>query len=773
MEREEIINSIETNLISNFQSITIKNRLKKFFGLPTSIHSEYIDDNEQCSWSSNTLLCATTFLEDAVNYQSIRHKITRKYLLIYRWFSCPMIKKLHQIMLIINLCLAFFERPSSFSITSDVRDKPDRIIFPYFILMTIEGLTLLWFSCYIFVKIACFGIKYIRQRFWIVIFFIVISYSLCEWFVMLLFLSQTYQGIRLRRMFRPIFMIESSQLMKKAFAALHKNALTIIASISLALIHILFFAVMAMFLFPRSDTRPDSQGSTYFSNLHDSTLQLLVLHSTANNPDIMIPAYSDNRLNALFFIIFVVIGIYWIQNIITAVVYRAFRGYFLNSIINLQLRRRIAVRASFEILKKRITSEGLIEIKDNIPISVVQIVLNYVSMNKWHFDRINERLSELIHENDSINLDQYSHTMQLLDLNPKLAPGLNIRTLGENTLDRFKAICRSKAFDFIGTIFAILSVLFVTIEVSDHHLNTNYNDIVTYTLPMAIINLCFIFYFVLEIVLKAWAFGTVNFFRSSSMHILEAIVAFTCFFLQIIYLAIHRTLIVSLIYVEMIKKEKTIFPLWAAIKVCNMLFIYRLIRFLPASKNIRIIVGTILDEFRNGGAFFGLLFSFYYVYSIFGMELFGGEVDDLYRRYNQSNITVCGTYEQLEYWPNGFNDFYSSIITLYNIMIVNQWYVFVYGFRAATNSIWSELYFILWYLFVTTIGLNVCLALSGDIHDAKKQRADQNEELIVSNMYDIYRSHINEPSSEEITRRLNEHPYINFRQHSNEEINLA
>jgi hypothetical protein len=39
-----------------------------------------------------------------------------------------------------------------------------------------------------------------------------------------------------------------------------------------------------------------------------------------------------------------------------------------------------------------------------------------------------------------------------------------------------------------------------------------------------------------------------------------------------------------------------------------MFFIYRLIRFLPASKNIRIIVGTVVDQMRNGGAFFGVLF---------------------------------------------------------------------------------------------------------------------------------------------------------------------
>jgi hypothetical protein len=61
-------------------------------------------------------------------------------------------------------------------------------------------------------------------------------------------------------------------------------------------------------------------------------------------------------------------------------------------------------------------------------------------------------------------------------------------------------------------------------------------------------------------------------------------------------------------YADITKKERTFFSLWAAIKTCNMLFIYRLIRFLPASKNIRIIVGTVIDEVRNGGAFFGVLF---------------------------------------------------------------------------------------------------------------------------------------------------------------------
>ncbi|CAF2912774.1 unnamed protein product [Rotaria sp. Silwood2] len=738
--------------------VSIKNRLRNFFGIPKPI------DNEDCSWPTNTLLCAIVFLEDAVNYRSIVHKVTKNYLLVYRWFSSSIIQKLHHFALTINLCLALFERPSSFSITSDVSKNTDRIVFPYSLLMIIEGLTLIWFLAYICTKIACLGIKHARKRFWIIAFFIVTIYSLCEWFVMI--------AVRLRRIFRPLFMIESSQLMKKALKAVQKDLLTIIACVSMALGHILFFAIIAMFLFPRSETVKNSQGNTYFSSLHDSVFQLLVLYSTANNPDVMMPAYSDNRFNVLFFLVFVIIGIYWIQNIITAVVYRAFRGYFLNSIINSQLRRRLAIRASFEVLQKQILNGVSNENTKPVPISVVQIIVNSASMSKWHSDRINQRLFELNCETDIIDLEQYSKIMELLDVNPKLITEIEFKTLSESLIDRFKGVGRSKIFDSIGTLFALLSVLLVTIEISNRHLNSDYKELVAHSLLISFVNFSLMIYFAFEIIMKAWSFGPDKFFRSSSANILEAAVAFTCLILQIIHMAIHGSPVISENDLNMTEKQIPFLTLWEAIKICNMLFIYRLVRFLPASKNIQIVVGTVIDEIRNGGAFFGVLFSFYYAYSILGMELFRGTIDNLYIRHSQRNKSDCGTYEQLEYWPNNFNDFFSSIVTLYNIMIVNQWFVFVNGFRSATNSRWSELYFIFWYLFVTTLGLNICLALSGDIHDAKKKRANEHEELIVSNMFDIYRSQLNEPPPEVITQQLNAHPYINFRENLCERINI-
>ena len=45
---------------------------------------------------------------------------------------------------------------------------------------------------------------------------------------------------------------------------------------------------------------------------------------------------------------------------------------------------------------------------------------------------------------------------------------------------------------------------------------------------IAFANLSFMVYFALEIIMKAWSMGSMKFFRSSSAHVLEAAVAFTC-----------------------------------------------------------------------------------------------------------------------------------------------------------------------------------------------------------------------------------------------------
>jgi len=48
---------------------------------------------------------------------------------------------------------------------------------------------------------------------------------------------------------------------------------------------------------------------------------LIILLTTANFPDIMLPSYNSNRVNCLFYISFMIIGLYFLLNVLLAIVY--------------------------------------------------------------------------------------------------------------------------------------------------------------------------------------------------------------------------------------------------------------------------------------------------------------------------------------------------------------------------------------------------------------------------------------------------------------------
>lgn len=81
-----------------------------------------------------------------------------------------------------------------------------------------------------------------------------------------------------------------------------------------------FFAVVGFYVFAGT-----FEGSIYFSTLSDSYYNLLVLITTANFPDVMLPAYNENYFYSLFFVVYLCFGLYFLLNLLLAKVFSNYR----------------------------------------------------------------------------------------------------------------------------------------------------------------------------------------------------------------------------------------------------------------------------------------------------------------------------------------------------------------------------------------------------------------------------------------------------------------
>ena len=85
--------------------------------------------------------------------------------------------------------------------------------------------------------------------------------------------------------------------------------------------YVFFFSWIGVMLFKGS-----VEGEKYFPCLYNAVFNLLVLLSTANFPDIMLPAYKSDRIYWLFFIVYLIIGVFFLMSLVCAIFYSNFKN---------------------------------------------------------------------------------------------------------------------------------------------------------------------------------------------------------------------------------------------------------------------------------------------------------------------------------------------------------------------------------------------------------------------------------------------------------------
>ena len=100
-----------------------------------------------------------------------------------------------------------------------------------------------------------------------------------------------------------------------------------------------------------SKIRPDGSPCTnYFDTIWTSTMHLFILITTANYPDIMMPAYDCSRWAALFFVVYILLGLYFLLSLILAVVYTHFSSRNTEMMGIMAQKREQALEHAFVIM---------------------------------------------------------------------------------------------------------------------------------------------------------------------------------------------------------------------------------------------------------------------------------------------------------------------------------------------------------------------------------------------------------------------------------------
>ncbi|XP_032138434.1 two pore calcium channel protein 2 isoform X6 [Sapajus apella] len=443
---------------------------------------------------------AVVFIEDAIQYRSINHRMDASSLWLYRRYYSNVCQRTLSFTIFLILFLAFVETPSSLTRTADVRYRAVPWELPCGLTESVEVLCLLVFVADLSVKGYLFGWAHFQKDLWLLGYLVALVVSLVDWTVSLSLVC--HEPLRVRRLLRPFFLLQNSSMMKKTLKCI-RWSLPEMASVGLLLaIHLCFFTMFGMLLFAggKQDDGQDRERLAYFRNLPESLTSLLVLLTTANNPDVMVPAYSKNRAYAIFFIVFTVIGSLFLMNLLTAIIYSQFRGYLMKSLQTSLFRRRLGTRAAFEVLSSMAGEEGAFPQAGVKPQNLLQ-VLQEVQLDSSH----KEAMMEQVRSYGSVPLsaDEFQKLFNELDRSvvKEHPPRPAYRS---PFLQSAQFLFGHYYFDYLGNLIALANLVSICVflVLDADVLPAERDDFV-----LGILNCVFIVYYLLELLLKVFALG--------------------------------------------------------------------------------------------------------------------------------------------------------------------------------------------------------------------------------------------------------------------------
>lgn len=487
--------------------------------------------------------------------------------------------------------------------------------------------------------------------------------------------------MRVTRALRPIFLVDCRYCgaVRRNLRQIFQSLPPFIDILLLLLFFMVIFAILGFCLFSPNTADP------YFNTLENSLVSLFVLLTTANFPDVMMPAYSKNRWSCVFFIVYLSIELYFVMNLLLAVVFDTFNGVEKMKFKSLLLHKRSAIDHAFQLLVSRQRPMG---------VSLKQ----FDGLMRFYRPRMSARDRFLTYKalNTSgaphLSLQDFYKFYEVTGLKWKA------RRSGEYWFDDlphttfliFKGInllVKSKAFQYAMYVVVAINGVWILVETFTLNSGFSWSRLVPWSY------IVFLTIYGVEVLLKITGLGPMAYFSSGWNLFDFSVTVFA--FLGLIALAFNKEPFYFIVILR---------PL-------------QLLRLFKIKQRYRNVLDTMFELFPRMASLGLTLIIFYYSFAIVGMEFFAGVVfpnccngSTVADSYRKVNVTIGNKTELQEgyYYLNNFNNILNSFVTLFELTVVNNWYITMEGITSMTSH-WSRLYFMTFYI-VTMVVMTIIVA---------------------------------------------------------------
>ncbi|CAH1423631.1 unnamed protein product [Lactuca virosa] len=471
--------------------------------------------------------------------------------------------------------------------------------------------------------------------------------------------------LRIAPFFRVVFFILSIRDLQDSLIILAGMLGTYLNVMILSLLFLLISSWLAQVIF--EDTQ---QGTTIFVSYRATLYQMFLLFSTSNNPDVWIPAYKSSRWSSLFFCSLCPSGCLLFHKLDSCCC----------------LAKQVGKK---DRMKTRILGRAFNLIDENAvgTLDKNQCFQLFEELNKYRtLAKISKQDFELIFDalddshDSKIDASEFNDLCNAIDIKfqEEKFPFYN-----SSFSEILRDCVRSKMFERVVVFLLLLNLASIIIE---RMLDTKNNSGQKF---MQKVELVFGWIYVIEMALKVYAYGFENYWRNSQNRF-DFIVTW--------FIVIGETIT----FISPKELEFTSNGEW--IRYLLIARMIRPIRLITRVHSFHAFGSVFLTVIPSLMPYLGTIFCVMCIYCSMGIQIFGGKV-------NAGNPDVPSTdLADNDYLLFNFNDYPNGMVTLFNLLVMGNWQVWMQDYGMLTGSSWTYVYFISFYLITVLLILNLIVA---------------------------------------------------------------